>query len=230
MQPLPDVGFDALPHLPAAPWRCSGTVLVAVLNDAATLDALGRAVHAPPYQRPPQAPVLAVKPRHTWAAADAPFTVPAGAAEVVVGPSLACIIGRRIGPGTGAADAQQAVAAWGLAVDLTLPTGGWYRPAVRARAAVGSLRLGAPVAALPEPVAAFEVRVDGGPPWHGDMARFVRGPGALLADIAAFTTLQPGDVVLVGVPEGAPSARAGQRVRVDAPGLGSLAFAIEGVR
>jgi 5-oxopent-3-ene-1,2,5-tricarboxylate decarboxylase/2-hydroxyhepta-2,4-diene-1,7-dioate isomerase len=62
------------------------------------------------------------------------------------------------------------------------------------------------------------------------MARFVRGPGALLADIAAFTTLQPGDVVLVGVPEGAPSARAGQRVRVDAPGLGSLAFAIEGVR
>ena len=226
MQPLPDVGFDALPRLPVAPWRCSGTVLVAVLNDTAALDALGRAAHAPPYLRPPQAPVLAIKPRHTWAAAGAPFALPPGAGAVSVGPSLACIVGRRIAAGTDPATARLAVAAWSLAVDLTLPTDSWYRPAVRARAAVGSLRLAPPVVDEPASVA-FEVRVDDGPAWRGDVSRFVRGPGALLADMAEFMTLHPGDVVLLGVPEGAPRVHAGSRVRIDSPALGSLGFAVE---
>lgn len=232
---LPPAAFDlppapsptALPTLPASPWQPSGTVLVAALSDAGTLDALGAAAHAPPYQRPPRAPVLVVKPRHTWAAPGADFVLPPGHERVQVGASLALVVGQRIAGGADAAAAHAAIAAWALAVDLTLPTDGWYRPAVRARAAVGSLRLAAPVAGPPPRPAAFEVSLDGGPPWRADSGRFVRGSGALLADIAEFMTLQPGDIVLAGVPEGAPWARAGQRVRLAGPGAAVIEFEIE---
>jgi 5-oxopent-3-ene-1,2,5-tricarboxylate decarboxylase/2-hydroxyhepta-2,4-diene-1,7-dioate isomerase len=221
--PLPTV----LPALPVAPWQPSGTVLVAALNDAATLDALGAAAHAPPYQRPPRAPVLVVKPRHTWSAAGATFVLPPGHERVQVGASLALVVGRRIAAGADATTAHAAIAAWALAVDLTLPTDGWYRPAVRSRAAVGSLRLAAPVAGPPPWPAGFEASLDGGPPWQADTRRFVHEPGALLADIAEFMTLQPGDIVLAGVPEGAPSARAGQRVRVAGPGAAVIEFGVQ---
>lgn len=227
LDPSPLPGTLSLPLPPFADLRPSGTVLVAALNDAATLEALGPAAHAAPHLRPPRAPVLVVKPRHTWAAPDAAFVLPPGSDRVQVGASLALLVGQRIAAGTDAATAGRAIAAWALAVDLTLPTDGWYRPAVRARAAVGSLRLAAPVAGAPAWPAAFEAVIDGGPAWQADTRRFVREPGALLTDIAEFMTLQPGDIVLAGVPEGAPWAWAGQRVRVSGPGGVAPEAAIE---
>ena len=50
------------PHSPR------GTVYGVALNDPADIAALGEAVHQPPYKTPPQAPVLYLKPRNTWAA------------------------------------------------------------------------------------------------------------------------------------------------------------------
>lgn len=47
----------AAPPLPVA----IGTVYGALLNERAALDALGDAVNAPPYGRPPQAPILYIK-------------------------------------------------------------------------------------------------------------------------------------------------------------------------
>jgi 2-keto-4-pentenoate hydratase/2-oxohepta-3-ene-1,7-dioic acid hydratase in catechol pathway len=40
-------------------------------------------------------------------------------------------------------------------------------------------------------------------------------------------TLHPGDLLLLGVAQGAPLARAGQRVRVEGAGLGAIEFAVE---
>ena len=44
----------------------------------------------------------------------------------------------------------------------------------------------------------------------------------LLAEVSAFMTLAPGDVLTVGVAAGAPRARAGQRVCISINGLGRL--------
>lgn len=230
---MPQPVFDpptprfSLPDWPASLGPPSGTVLVAALNDAATLEALGAAAHSPPYLRPPRAPVLAVKPRHTWAAPGEPFALPPGCERVQVGASLALIVGAPIAAGADAAAARGAIAAWALAVDLTLPTDGWYRPAVRARAAVGSLRVATPRPGTPPWPATLDVCLDDGPPWRAGTERFVREPGALLADIAEFMTLHRGDIVLAGVPEGAPWARAGQHVRVAGPDGTAIRFHVE---
>lgn len=76
---------------------------------------------------------------------------------------------------------------------------------------------------VPDPQA-LEVKlaVDGAVRQHGfarDMAFPVR---FLLAFISQVMTLEPGDVVLTGTPEGVGPLEAGQTVRVEVPGIGAL--------
>lgn len=49
-----------------------------------------------------------------------------------------------------------------------------------------------------------------------------RAAARLLADVTEFMTLRPGDVLMLGVPAGAPRARAGQRFAISIAGLGEL--------
>ncbi|HEY1228108.1 MAG TPA: fumarylacetoacetate hydrolase family protein, partial [Ramlibacter sp.] len=44
----------------------------------------------------------------------------------------------------------------------------------------------------------------------------------LLAEVTEFMTLEPGDILLVGVPEDMPLARAGDTVAVEIEGVGRL--------
>ena len=44
----------------------------------------------------------------------------------------------------------------------------------------------------------------------------------LIADVSDFMTLAAGDVLMLGVAAGAPRARAGQRVRIEIDGIGTL--------
>ena len=76
------------------PYRLSGVVVGALLNDPAQLAALGDAAHQPPHKAPPRAPVLEVKPRHTLAGDGATVRLPAGETELEAGASLAIVIGR----------------------------------------------------------------------------------------------------------------------------------------
>ena len=59
-----------------------------------------------------------------------------------------------------------------------------------------------------------------------DLSTLVRDAATLLADVGAFMTLQPGDVLLLGtdcLPDGTrPHAKAGDHVEISAPGLTAL--------
>jgi 5-oxopent-3-ene-1,2,5-tricarboxylate decarboxylase / 2-hydroxyhepta-2,4-diene-1,7-dioate isomerase len=44
----------------------------------------------------------------------------------------------------------------------------------------------------------------------------------LIADVSEFMSLSPGDLLLIGVPEGAPRVRAGDTMAVEIDGLGRL--------
>jgi 5-oxopent-3-ene-1,2,5-tricarboxylate decarboxylase/2-hydroxyhepta-2,4-diene-1,7-dioate isomerase len=44
----------------------------------------------------------------------------------------------------------------------------------------------------------------------------------LIAEVTEFMTLEAGDVLLVGVPENVPRARAGDRVAVEIEGVGRV--------
>ncbi|HSO59079.1 MAG TPA: fumarylacetoacetate hydrolase family protein, partial [Paenisporosarcina sp.] len=50
----------------------------------------------------------------------------------------------------------------------------------------------------------------------------IRPVARLLADVTEFMTLSPGDVLLVGVPEEAPQATLGDKVRIEIAGIGTL--------
>ena len=206
-------------------WAWPGTVYGVALNDAASLAALGTAVHQPPYKAPPQAPVLYIKPRNTWAAPGAAVVVPAGIPALHMGPALGVVMGRtacRLSP----ADALAAVAGYGVANDITVPTDTWYRPGLRLRARDGFCPMAAqwvPAAQVPHPDAlALRVWLDGRLAFEANTRSFVRTLAQLLVDITAFMTLQPGDMLLTGVPHGAPLARPGQAVTIDIPGVGQL--------
>lgn len=213
-----------------APWRLSGQVVGVLLNHRPALAALGDAVQAAPYKAPPRAPVLYLKPRNTQVPHGSTVRVPADAPALEVGANLGLVIGRtacQVAP----ADALAHVAGLVLVADLSVPHASFYRPSVRHKARDGFCPLGPQVWPL-QAVAAvddlhLQVAVDGQVVHHASTGDRVRAAAALLADVSAFMTLSPGDVLLLGTAAGAPLVAAGHGVRISAPGLGDLSFQLQ---
>jgi 5-oxopent-3-ene-1,2,5-tricarboxylate decarboxylase/2-hydroxyhepta-2,4-diene-1,7-dioate isomerase len=203
----------------------AGAVYGTLLNDRAALDALGEAVAQPPYKAPPQAPVLYVKPRNTRSAHGWPIVVPAGVPALAMGACLGVVIGRtacRVRAG----DALDFVAGYTVANDVCVPHESFYRPMVRYRCRDGFCPMGPWVIArrhVADPDGLdLRVEIDGVERQRANTGTFVRSVARLLADVTAFMTLAPGDVLLTGVPADAPLARAGQRVAIAIDGVGTL--------
>lgn len=222
MNLLPDLA------LPTAPWRLSGTVVGALLNHEADWQALGAAAEGPPYKGRAKAPVLHVRPRNTLVGSGAVVEVPVGVEALEVGATLGIVIGRTACR-VEAREAPRCIAGYVLAADLRVPHGGpqeHYRPAVRQRARDGFCPIGprvAPAADVPAPDAlVIDVSVDGAVVQHAGTAGRLRGAAALLADVSAFMTLHPGDVLLLGNAPGAPRVRAGSVVALSLPVIGTL--------
>jgi 5-oxopent-3-ene-1,2,5-tricarboxylate decarboxylase / 2-hydroxyhepta-2,4-diene-1,7-dioate isomerase len=227
--------MSASPHFDAPPYRLSGTVLGCLMNHRPALAALADAVSAAPYKAAPKAPVLYVKPRNTLAGDGSAVAVPCGEGEpgeVEVGAALGLVIGRtahRVSAG----DALAHVAGAIVVNDVSLPHASYYRPSVRLKARDGFCPLGARVAPLPANVDALGVRVfiDEKLVHETSTGDRVRSAAQLIADVSEFMTLQPGDVLMLGVSHGAPRARAGQTSRIEIDGVGHLTntYVIEAV-
>ena len=206
------------------PYRLSGAVYAALLNHAPQLAALGDAVHQPPYKAPPQAPVLAVRPRNTLALDGGTVVIPADAEGVQLGASLGIVIGR-VACRVPAAQALQWVAGYTLVNDLCLPHASHYRPAVRFKARDGFCVIGPgvlPASAIADPDAlAVQIEIDGHLAQTTDTTGRRRGVAQLIADVSDFMTLQPGDLLLLGASAAAPLARPGQSVTISIAGLGT---------
>jgi 5-oxopent-3-ene-1,2,5-tricarboxylate decarboxylase/2-hydroxyhepta-2,4-diene-1,7-dioate isomerase len=214
-----------------APWRLSGQVFGVLLNHRPALAALGEAVDAPPYKAPPKAPVLYIKPRNTQVGSGSAVAVPAEAPALEVGAAVGLVIGRGA---TAVAEAQALdhVAGLVLAADLSIPHESFYRPSVRLKARDGFCPLGPRVWPLTADLRArvdaltLSVAVDGVIVHRCDTGDRIRPAARLLAEVSAFMTLAPGDVLLLGVSAGAPRVGAGHRVAVQAEGLGHLDFTL----
>ncbi|KWF31948.1 2-hydroxyhepta-2,4-diene-1,7-dioate isomerase [Burkholderia diffusa] len=211
----------AAPPLPIA----IGTVYGALLNERAALAALGDAVHAPPYGRPPQAPILYIKPANTHVADGAAVVVPAGIDALEIGASVAVVFSRRA-TRVPAARALDYVHGFTLASDVSVPHPDYYRPAVRFKCRDGFCPLGpaiVPAAALGDIDAiSLTVRIDGSTAMSASTATLIRPVRELIADVTAFMSFDAGDVLLLGVAGGAPLARAGSVVEITAAGIGTL--------
>ena len=209
----------------AAPYRLSGTVYGTLLNHRTALAALGSAVNEPPYQGPPRAPVLYVKPRNTLSSGEEPVVLPAGVSELEIGACLGLVIGRtacRVSP----AEAYEHLAGYLIVNDVSVPHALFYRPAIRFKARDGFCPLGPRVvsrAAIADPDAlAIRVFIDGELRQSDHTGQLVRPVAKLLADVTDFMTLAPGDVLAVGAAWPAPRVRAGQLASIEIEGLGRL--------
>jgi 5-oxopent-3-ene-1,2,5-tricarboxylate decarboxylase/2-hydroxyhepta-2,4-diene-1,7-dioate isomerase len=213
--------------LPSIP-RLSGTVYTTLLNHRPQLAALGDAVHAAPYKAPPQHPVLGVKPRNTLAADGDALVVPAGFDAVEIGASLGLVVGRTACR-VSANDALSYLAGYVLVNEVSLPRTSpdrHYRPSVRFMARDGYCPISATVVPTADVVApdnlGVRVWIDGVLAQETTTGDRLRPVAALLAEVTAFMTLQPGDVLTLGVAAEAPLARIGQTAVVEIDGLGRL--------
>jgi 5-oxopent-3-ene-1,2,5-tricarboxylate decarboxylase/2-hydroxyhepta-2,4-diene-1,7-dioate isomerase len=201
-----------------------GTVYGSLLNFRDALEALGGALNRPPYKAPPKAPILYIKPRNTIAADGDAIVVPAGVEALEIGASLGLVIGRtacRVSE----AQALEFVSGFVAVNDISVPHASYYRPSMRFKCRDGFCPIGVPVprAAVGDPnTLTLRVEIDGVEQQRRSLSGLIRPAERLIAEVSEFMTLHPGDVLMVGVPGGAPQARAGQRVGVAIDGVGRV--------
>jgi 5-oxopent-3-ene-1,2,5-tricarboxylate decarboxylase / 2-hydroxyhepta-2,4-diene-1,7-dioate isomerase len=223
------VARDEIPVDPA-PYRLSGTVYGTLLNHRSALAAMQDKMGLPPYNAPPRAPVLYVKPRNTLAISGDAVVVPAAAAgeengELEAAACLGIVIGRTACH-VSESRALDHIAGFLIVNDVSLPHPNYYRPSVRYKARDGFCPLGPRVtsrSAVANPDALiFRTYVDGILKQTMTTADLLRPVARLLAEVTEFMTLAPGDVLAAGAAAPAPRVRAGQTVVIEAEALGSL--------
>uniref|UniRef100_UPI00334206F4 fumarylacetoacetate hydrolase family protein n=1 Tax=Castellaniella defragrans TaxID=75697 RepID=UPI00334206F4 len=198
-----------------------------IMNDRVSLARMGEAAAQPPYNGLPEAPVLYIKPRNTWARLGAEIALPRGEARVEVG----AVVGLRMGADAARLTPETAlgrVDACLLAADLSLPHEDYFRPAIRQKCFDGALPMvlldGLAVNRLPDLV--LRTRIDDRVVDERALSDLILGPAQLLAAVSEFMTLRQGDVLLTGVVYRSPLAEAGSAVRIEASGLADLDFTL----
>jgi 5-oxopent-3-ene-1,2,5-tricarboxylate decarboxylase/2-hydroxyhepta-2,4-diene-1,7-dioate isomerase len=202
-----------------------GTVYGTALNYRRQLADLDTTFHQPPHGTPPRAPVLFLKPRNTWLAAGRPVPLPTDVEAVEVGATLGIVLGRDARRVTQDA-ALEVIAGYTIVNDVTVPHASFFRPPLRYKCRDGFCPIGpwiAPRGAVPD-VSALVLRayVNGELRLEHSLADLHRGLTQLVEDVTKFMTLRAGDVLTVGVPPGAPLARAGDVMSVEIEGIGRL--------
>ena len=192
-----------------------GTVYGTLMNFRGELDALGPQMNEPPYKAPPKAPVLYIKPANTWTENGGSITLPAGVPEVEVGATVAMVM-----------KSAREIAGYVLMNDLSIPHESFFRPPVKFNGLDGFLGIGDRVRARNEAgdpaVFKLEVRINGELKQTVRFSQLVRPAERLLADVSEFMTLGAGDMLMLGCDVGRPRARAGDRIEISMPALGTL--------
>ena len=206
------------------PWMPQGTVYGTLLNFRSEWDLWSARMTQDPHKAPPKAPVLYVKTANTFCAAGQHLLLQDGVSEVDIGATLGLVFG-----------AQAQVVGAVLLNDWSVPHTSYYRPPVKFRCRDGFLGLPAQVTAgQVQDWAALQLQVrrNGEHVQTVNLHDLMRNMPTLLADVGEFMTPQPGDVLMVGtdcLADGTrPSAQAGDRVEISAPGFASVITTVGG--
>lgn len=190
------------------------TVYGTLLNFRNEFEAWAPKMSEPPYQAPPKAPVLYIKPANTWSSDGADIALPASVPEVEIGATVAMLM-----------KAPGQVAGYLLMNDLSVPHASYFRPPVRFKCLDGFLGVGKtllPAAGVDPSQLALEVRINGEVRQTISFNQLMRSAQQLLGDVSEFMTLGAGDAIMLGLDAGRPRAKAGDRIEIRGAGLGSL--------
>jgi 2-keto-4-pentenoate hydratase/2-oxohepta-3-ene-1,7-dioic acid hydratase in catechol pathway len=172
----------------------------------------------------PDRPLLFLKPPNTLAGHGDTVTIPAGKDRVDWEAELAVVIGEPC-KHVDAADAMDVVAGFTCMNDVSNRDDqnreqNW----VRGKAFDNAAPLG-PVVATPDEVpadAAVELRVDGETKQSGDRSQLMFDVPTLIEEITTYLTLEAGDVIATGTPDGVGPLSDGDTVAVSVEGVGTL--------
>ncbi|MFJ7754090.1 fumarylacetoacetate hydrolase family protein [Peribacillus muralis] len=203
----------------------TGTVYGTLLNFQGSLEALKEHVHHPPYNQPPIGPVLYIKPRNTFSAFAKPIPLPAGVPELEIGASLGIVISKTA-TRVKKAQARDYIEGFTIVNDISIPHESVYRPAIRFKARDGFCPIGPWVVTkdsiLDPDCLGIRVYINGELRQENTTANLIRPISRLIEDVTDFMTLNAGDVLLVGVPENAPLAKANDHIRIEIDEIGYL--------
>ena len=194
-----------------------GKIVCVGRNYAAHARELGNAV--------PERPLLFLKPPSAVIGPGDPIILPSASNQVEHEAEIGLVIGRRVRR-AGQDEARTAIAALVPANDVTArdlqkTDGQW----TRAKGFDTFCPLGTPVPIPPDlDLTTLEVTgtVNGTPRQHGRTRDMAFSMPMLVAYISEIMTLEPGDVILTGTPEGVGPLVAGDEVTISIPGYGSL--------
>jgi 5-oxopent-3-ene-1,2,5-tricarboxylate decarboxylase / 2-hydroxyhepta-2,4-diene-1,7-dioate isomerase len=174
----------------------------------------------------PKEPVLFFKPSNSWVAHRAEVVRPAGVEYMHYENELAVVIGRRA-RNIRAEDASAFVRGYTIANDVTVRdfVANLYRPPVKAK---GWDSFG--------PIGPFLVEGEIDDPNSLDMHTYVNGElrqqgntkdliwkiPEIIEFVTRFMTLEPNDIILTGTPKGLSHVHAGDVMRLEIDGLGTL--------
>jgi 2-keto-4-pentenoate hydratase/2-oxohepta-3-ene-1,7-dioic acid hydratase in catechol pathway len=172
----------------------------------------------------PDRPLLFLKPPNTVASHGSDVTLPAGKDRVDYEAELGVVVGEQCRH-VDESEALDVVAGYTCVVDVSNRDDqeqeqNW----VRGKAFDGAAPLG-PVLATPDEVpgdAAVELRLNGETRQSSSRDHLIFPVAELIAEITTYLTLEPGDVVATGTPEGVGRLADGDEVVVEIEGVGRL--------
>ncbi len=172
----------------------------------------------------PDRPLLFLKPPNAVAAHGDEIVLPAGKERVDHEAELAVIIGEQA-RNVDAADAEEYIAGYTCFDDISNRDDqdrekNW----VRGKAFDNAAPMG-PALAPPESLAddaSIELRVNGETRQSSTIGQLIFSIPELVEEITAYLTLEPGDVIATGTPEGVGPLSDGDRVAVEIEGVGTL--------
>ncbi len=186
-----------------------------------------------PHHRPPVHPVLYIKPANTWCRTGdtvwLPQATPGEAAEHAVAEvEVGATLGISFARAASRVRAEQAlsfVSGYGVVNDVTVPHSALLRPPMRQKCRDRFCPIGpwVPAHQVPDPgQLTIRAYVNGELRQTSSTRELRRSVAQLIADVSEFMSLAPGDVLLLGVPHGAPRAKAGDTMAVEIEGIGRL--------
>lgn len=196
-------------------------------SEPTKLVCIGRnyAAHAEEFDNEvPERPLLFLKGPNTLAGHGDTVTLPGGKERIDHEAELAVVVAEQA-RNVSEADAMDYVAGYTVANDLSNRDDQWEEQNwVRGKAFDNAAPIG-PTLATPDEVpedATIELRVNGETRQSSSIDNLWFGVPELIAEITTYLTLEPGDVVLTGTPEGVGPLEDGDEIEIDVEGIPTL--------
>ncbi|MDE9429130.1 fumarylacetoacetate hydrolase family protein [Xenorhabdus bovienii] len=197
-----------------------GTVFAVALNHRSQLDFWHGAFDELPYKTPPKTPIWFIKPRNTVIVSGDIIPHPIGE-TVQSGATLALLIGKTARK-VSIQDAEQYIAGYALANEVSLPETSFYRPAIKAKCRDGFCPIGQIITTKSVDSLNIITEINGQAVDRWSTRDLVRSAPELLAALSDFATLNEGDVILLGTPHQRVTLHPNDTVTVKAEGFPAL--------